>query len=77
MNFDQQLEIEWKRGYACAVASLIRMHGPSTKVDDLIKCGLNNLRGVDPYDREVLAPEIKRIKRTEAARSELYKTIQP
>lgn len=59
---DVLLDREWKKGYACAVATLIRSHGVGTEVDDLIRAGLRDLKHVDLYDCEVLRPEMKRLK---------------
>lgn len=56
-----RLDREWKKGYACAVATLIRSHGAGTEVDDLIRAGLRDLKYVDPYDCEVLQPEMERL----------------
>lgn len=55
------------KGYACAVASIVKSHGPSTETREaLIACGLTSMKalreaGCDRFDIETLRPLIKDI----------------
>lgn len=56
---------DFTKGYLCAIANLINMHGYNTEADDLFKgCGLYTeyqmkKAGIDPGDIKTLRPVIK------------------
>ena len=55
---------DFTRGYMCAVAALLTMHGESGYVDDLFNANGMTIpqmrkKGVDEYDIKVLRPVIK------------------
>lgn len=60
---------DFTKGYLCAIANLIKMHGYTTEADDLFRgCGAytaNEMRkiGTEEYDIETLKPVIKEYKR--------------
>jgi len=62
---------DFSKGYACAVATLIRMDGcASTEAIDLYESNFLSLKelkeiGVDEYDLEVLKPLIEEIEEIE------------
>lgn len=64
------------KGYLCAIANLINMHGYGTECDDLFKCSgtytVKQMRkiGVEEFDIQTLKPVIKEYKR----KNELYKS---
>lgn len=61
---ESRLAMEWKRGFYCACATLIRAHGPDSRVEDVLRCaGKPNFRGIDQMDREVLRPHINEMRR--------------
>lgn len=46
---------EFEKGFCCAVATLIRGHGDSTEVSDLLDTlGLCSFVGVEPYDMDAI-----------------------
>ena len=70
MKAESRLELEWRRGFYCACATMITAHGEDSRVEDVLRCaGKVNFRGIDPYDREALkqtAAELKRKARASA-----------
>jgi hypothetical protein len=54
---EKQLEVEWYKGYVCAVAKLVIMHGSGVEAMDLIREGGGSRipwGQIDSYDREIL-----------------------
>jgi hypothetical protein len=45
-------EHEWLRGYSCAVATLLRLHGDTLAAMDLLKCGGDCIEHADAEDLE-------------------------
>jgi hypothetical protein len=64
MTLEQQLELEFRRGYYAAVANLVRTHDQSTIAADVLRAyGHVNFRGIDPGQSRVLRPIAVEIKR--------------
>lgn len=61
---EKRLELEWRRGFYCAVSTLVRAHGCTVEAEDVLKCsGTKNFRGIDEFDREALRPAFAEIAR--------------
>ena len=49
------LGIEFDRGYVCAVANLISMHGADVMAADVLRANVTcNWKNIDAYDRKIL-----------------------
>jgi hypothetical protein len=61
---ERQQELEFRRGYYCAVANLVRLHGADVEArDTLFNYGKFDERGIDESDLQILRPLAKEIKR--------------
>lgn len=50
------LEAEWFKGYVCAVAKLVIMHGSDVEARDLLReAGRIPWDEIDPYDKEIIS----------------------
>lgn len=54
------------QGYMCAMAAMIRSHGESSPIDEIVSAGFTSLEklkqnGVPETDIEILMPTLKRI----------------
>lgn len=64
---DKRLELEWRRGFYCAVSTLVRAHGCAVEAQDVLRaCGKVNFEGIDDYDVQALMPIAAEIKRRKA-----------
>lgn len=52
---DDELNREWHRGYVCAVAKIVLMHGEDTIAKDVLREGGRiDWSDIDDYDKDVL-----------------------
>ena len=53
MKKEEELELEFRRGYYCAVANLVSMHGEGIEAVEVLRTyGEINFDGISEYDKE-------------------------
>ncbi len=68
LEYNTQRDIEFTRGYCCAVANLIRMYGEMNQAEEVYAANYHSVRilkqmGIDEHDIEILKPTIKELER--------------